>query len=77
MGAALLHAAPTSRHAGPFSACAFSRDFHFLLPYLYTVKFVVLLSWRFYTYKQNKWHLFMLDFCYWTNTLLIVYRKES
>eukprot|EP01063_Lacrimia_lanifica_P024705 TRINITY_DN32569_c0_g1_i1.p1 TRINITY_DN32569_c0_g1~~TRINITY_DN32569_c0_g1_i1.p1 ORF type:complete len:375 (+),score=121.19 TRINITY_DN32569_c0_g1_i1:41-1126(+) len=44
-----------------------------LLLYLYTLLFVLLLSWRFYTYRRDKYHLFMLDWCYWTNALLVLY----
>lgn len=39
----------------------------------HTLKVIVLLTNRWYTYKQSRNHYFMFDFCYFTNILLLVY----
>ncbi|XP_064398359.1 uncharacterized protein LOC135344976 isoform X2 [Halichondria panicea] len=39
----------------------------------YTGKAVVLLSYRWYTYKQLGFHYFLFDFCYFTNVLILIY----
>ncbi len=36
-------------------------------------KTIILLSYRWYSYKMIKNHYFMFDFCYYTNFLLLVY----
>ncbi|MES1911048.1 MAG: hypothetical protein MHM6MM_003545 [Cercozoa sp. M6MM] len=37
----------------------------------YAVTFVVQVGVRFFVYRKHKWHFFMLDFCYFTNLLLL------
>jgi len=41
--------------------------------WVYTVKFPIMLGLRYYLYKKNKWHYFMLDFCYFANLLFMLY----
>ncbi|KAI8824056.1 uncharacterized protein EV422DRAFT_305292 [Fimicolochytrium jonesii] len=43
-----------------------------IMPYFYVVKAAVLLLARLVTYKNNKWHYFMFDMCYFVNFLLFV-----
>lgn len=43
------------------------------LPYFYTVKFPLLIGIRYFFYRGRKWHLFLLDFCYFANLLLLAY----
>eukprot|EP00743_Colponemidia_sp_Colp-15_P002737 GILK01002964.1.p1 GENE.GILK01002964.1~~GILK01002964.1.p1 ORF type:complete len:363 (+),score=35.36 GILK01002964.1:152-1090(+) len=45
----------------------------YLLPIVYTIKAPILIGMRFFIYKANKWHYFLLDFCYFGNFLLLVY----
>jgi len=45
---------------------------HWLLLYFYTVKFPILIGLRLYRYWKHKWHLFLLDFCYFGNTILLL-----
>eukprot|EP01118_Nematostelium_gracile_P007413 TRINITY_DN2414_c0_g1_i1.p1 TRINITY_DN2414_c0_g1~~TRINITY_DN2414_c0_g1_i1.p1 ORF type:complete len:387 (+),score=65.90 TRINITY_DN2414_c0_g1_i1:56-1216(+) len=40
---------------------------------VYTIKFPILLGLRYYLYKKNKWHYFLLDFCYFANFLMLVF----
>jgi hypothetical protein len=30
-------------------------------PQIYVGKFIVLMAWRWYTYRKRKWHYFLLD----------------
>ena len=39
----------------------------------YTVWIIPLLGIRYYLYHQSKWHYFMLDFCYFSQCLLLFY----
>lgn len=39
----------------------------------YTVKAVILLSYRWYSYKKIRFHYFLFDFCYFTNFLILLY----
>lgn len=48
-------------------------EVHWILPYYYTVKAPILIGSRFFMYKRHKWHLFLLDFCYFGNTMLLIY----
>ena len=43
------------------------------LTYFYTMKFPLLIGIRYFFYKGRKWHLFLLDFCYFANLLLLAY----
>lgn len=44
-----------------------------LLPYLYAVLTPTLIGIRIIMYWKNKWHYFLLDFCYFANILLFVF----
>ena len=35
--------------------------------------YIILMSFRFYTYKKLRWHYFLIDFCYFTNNLVLLY----
>ncbi|XP_019861295.1 PREDICTED: uncharacterized membrane protein C776.05-like [Amphimedon queenslandica] len=41
--------------------------------YWHTLKYLVLMPIRWFHYKQKRHHYFLLDFCYYTNTLLLIY----
>jgi hypothetical protein len=41
--------------------------------YWFSVKYVVLLGYRWYSYKKTRLHYFMFDFCYFCNTLILFY----
>lgn len=43
------------------------------LTYFYSFKFPLLIGIRFVFYLGRKWHLFLLDFCYFANLLLLAY----
>jgi len=42
-------------------------------PYWYTISALVLLTFRFFDYRSQKYHYFMFDFCYYTNLLCMLY----
>eukprot|EP00736_Rhodelphis_marinus_P012590 Rmarinus@m.1568 len=44
-----------------------------VVPTLYTVSALVLIPARLYYYKQKRLQYFLLDFCYFANTLLLIY----
>jgi hypothetical protein len=44
-----------------------------MMPIFYTTKFPFLIFGRLYQYTKSKWHLFLMDFCYFANAALIVY----
>ena len=48
-------------------------SYKFLLPYLYTLQFSVLIPWRFFKYRREKYEYFLLDFCYFGNIALLLY----
>lgn len=39
----------------------------------HTLKFVLLIIHRWYTYKKMQYHYFLFDFCYFTNLLILTY----
>jgi len=41
--------------------------------WVYTVKFPLLIGLRYYFYHKNKWHYFLLDFCYFANLTFLFY----
>lgn len=45
----------------------------YILPYLYTIKAPILIGYRLFYYGAHKWHLFLLDFCYFANILVLIY----
>ncbi|KAI9189592.1 hypothetical protein H9P43_001025 [Blastocladiella emersonii ATCC 22665] len=44
-----------------------------LIPLWFTLKAVVLLSMRWGIYRAKRWHLFLADFCYLINSLVLVF----
>jgi len=44
-----------------------------LVPFVYVVQIFVLFIWRFIVFFKKKWHHFLLDICYWSNTALVIY----
>ncbi|CAI8015511.1 Glycerophosphocholine acyltransferase 1 [Geodia barretti] len=51
-----------------FTFCYFS-----LSPFYTSKKAVLLLSYRWYSYKKLKYHYFLFDFCYFTTLLIFLY----
>lgn len=45
-----------------------------LFPYLYMLSMAILLPHRFFTYRSTNDHWFMMDFCYWVNSSLILHQ---
>ena len=43
------------------------------LPWYYTIKAPIMIGTRFFVYKNKAWHWFLMDFCYFVNTALLVY----
>ncbi|ELP93446.1 hypothetical protein EIN_059310 [Entamoeba invadens IP1] len=43
-----------------------------LMHVFYICMFVPLVTSRYLVYRMNKWHYFLLDFCYYTNATLII-----
>ncbi|EKE39956.1 hypothetical protein ENUP19_0156G0030 [Entamoeba nuttalli] len=43
-----------------------------LMPVFYAFIVIPLVTARYLVYRMNKWHYFLLDFCYYTNFLLLV-----
>lgn len=39
----------------------------------YTIMFIPMMVWRFFSYHRSKFHYFMLDFCYFCNLLLLLW----
>ncbi|XP_070539753.1 uncharacterized protein [Ptychodera flava] len=48
-------------------------NIHWLLPYYYTVVAPILVVIRIVLYWNKKWQYFLLDFCYFANTICMVY----
>jgi len=44
-----------------------------LVPAVYVVEIVCLFAWRLVVFCKKSWHHFLLDICYWSNTLLVLY----
>jgi len=45
---------------------------HLVAPY-YAIKALLLIGFRFFSYKQLNWHYFLFDFCYFANLWLLFY----
>jgi len=43
------------------------------VPLYFTLKAVLLIGIRWFTFKGKKWHYFLFDFCYYANALILVY----
>jgi hypothetical protein len=39
------------------------------------ITIISLVAFRFYNYKTKGWHYYLFDFCYFANTLMIIYLK--
>ena len=52
---------------------SFQCTIHNLIVFFSPKKALVLLSYRWYSYKKQKYHYFLFDFCYFTNFLIFVY----
>ncbi|KAJ6226583.1 hypothetical protein M0813_10801 [Anaeramoeba flamelloides] len=52
-------------------AIFFTRPFWF--PKYYTLCYFPLVGLRYYLYKKKNLHYFLLDFCYWVNSLLLIF----
>eukprot|EP01102_Stenamoeba_stenopodia_P022930 TRINITY_DN9740_c0_g1_i1.p1 TRINITY_DN9740_c0_g1~~TRINITY_DN9740_c0_g1_i1.p1 ORF type:complete len:390 (-),score=54.47 TRINITY_DN9740_c0_g1_i1:142-1311(-) len=44
-----------------------------LMPLSFTIKFLLLVGFRLWTYRKKRWHYFLFDFCYFVNLLVIFY----
>ena len=51
----------------------FSGKYPWIMPYFYTVKFPLLMLVRLYTFCQQDWQYFLLDWCYFANLLVLAY----
>jgi len=43
-----------------------------LIAPFYSIKAMILISTRFYSYKKLNWHYFLFDFCYFANLVLLL-----
>jgi len=43
------------------------------MPAFYSLKFPVLIWWRFRKYRKSNWHYFLFDLCYFVNAFFIAY----
>nr|XP_006815571.1 PREDICTED: uncharacterized protein LOC102805840 [Saccoglossus kowalevskii] len=48
-------------------------NYHWLLPYYYTVVLPLLVAIRVWIYWTKKWQWFLLDFCYFANAMTMIY----
>ncbi|CAF0741531.1 unnamed protein product [Didymodactylos carnosus] len=44
-----------------------------LLPLVYTIQAIFLITMRFFIYKKKSWHYFIYDLCYFVNVLTLIY----
>lgn len=51
----------------------FSGKYPWIMPYYYTVKFPVLMIIRLYSFCEQDWQYFLLDWCYFANLLVLLY----
>eukprot|EP01089_Gocevia_fonbrunei_P008340 TRINITY_DN20009_c0_g1_i1.p1 TRINITY_DN20009_c0_g1~~TRINITY_DN20009_c0_g1_i1.p1 ORF type:complete len:122 (-),score=1.62 TRINITY_DN20009_c0_g1_i1:240-566(-) len=42
-------------------------------PSFYTYKAILLLTIRFFIFRARRWHYYLFDFCYFANTLVLLY----
>lgn len=44
-----------------------------IMPYYYTIKLFPMIMYRWHSYQKKHWHYFLLDFCYFANTAVLLY----